>query len=67
MKQKDKQTSRREFLKGAAAAGGAVAVVAATGTNVMAAENVETEVKSTKPKGYQETQHVKDYYASLRN
>jgi len=70
MKQKSERKSnmaRREFLKGAAAAGGAAVVVAATGRNVMASENTETITESKKPKGYQETQHVRDYYNSTRN
>lgn len=59
--------SRREFLKGAAAAGGAAAVVAATGRNVMASEEIETLSDTKKAKGYQETQHVRDYYSTTRN
>lgn len=59
--------SRREFLKGAVAAGGAAAVVATTGNNVMAAEVSEVTTVSNKPKGYQETQHVRDFYDSARN
>ncbi len=58
--------SRREFLKGAAATGGAVAIVAATGQNVMAADT-ETAVEPKKSKGYQETQHIRDYYNSTRS
>ena len=65
MSQKTKK-SRREFLKGAAATGGAVAIVAATGQNVIADE-VETVVAPEKSKGYQETQHVRDYYNSTRS
>jgi len=59
--------SRREFLKGAAAASGAAVVVAATGQKVAVAEEVETVSTRKKAKGYQETQHVRDYYDSLRN
>ncbi|MDH5368806.1 MAG: twin-arginine translocation signal domain-containing protein [Gammaproteobacteria bacterium] len=67
MSQKLKK-SRREFLKGAAAAGGAAVVVAATGQNVaVAAEEIETVSPNKKAKGYQETQHVRDYYDSTRS
>lgn len=60
--------SRREFLKGAAAAGGAAVVVAATGQNVaVAAEEIETVSAGKKEKGYQETQHIRDYYDSTRS
>lgn len=65
MSQKTKK-SRREFLKGAAATGGAVAIVAATGQNVMA-EEAETLAVPKKSKGYQETQHIRDYYNSTRS
>lgn len=58
--------SRRDFLKGAVAAGGVAAVVVATGQNVMADENMDV-VSVPKSKGYQETQHVRDYYDSLRH
>lgn len=67
MPQKSKQ-SRREFLKGAVAAGGAAAVVVSTGsTAAIASEEVKTVSKSNKAKGYQETQHIRDYYNSARS
>lgn len=67
MKQKSNK-SRREFLKGAVAAGGAAAVVAATGSNAaVAVEEVETASLDKKAKGYQETQHIRDYYNSARS
>ena len=67
MKQKSKQ-SRREFLKGAVAAGGAAAVVVSTGsTAAVTNEKVETLSTSNKAKGYQETQHIRDYYNSTRS
>ncbi len=58
--------SRREFLKSAATAGGVAAAVAFTGKNVMA--SVETEIlsESKKTKGYEETQHIRDYYNTAR-
>lgn len=67
MKQKSNK-SRREFLKGAVAAGGAAAVVVSTGsTTALASEEVKTVSKSNKAKGYQETQHIRDYYNSARS
>ena len=67
MKQKSDK-SRREFLKGTVAAGGAAAVVAATGSSaVMAADETVTVNPGKKVKGYQETQHIRDYYDSLRS
>ena len=59
--------SRRDFLKDAIVVGSAAAVVATTGQNVMAAEVSETISVSNKAKGYEETQHVRDYYDSARN
>lgn len=59
--------SRREFLKGAVVAGSAAAIVASTGNNAMASEVTESKAVSKKAKGYEETQHVRDYYDSARN
>lgn len=64
MKEKSNK-SRREFLKGAVATGGAVAIVAATGQNAIAAE-AEVVAGPKKSKGYEETQHIRDYYNSTR-
>lgn len=58
--------SRREFLKSAAVVGGATAVIAFTAKNVMASVETETFSESKKTKGYEETQHVRDYYDSAR-
>lgn len=67
MSQESKK-SRREFLKGAAAASGAAVVVATTGQNIAVAdEEIETVSTNTKAKGYQDTQHVRDYYNSTRS
>ncbi|MBD3609410.1 MAG: twin-arginine translocation signal domain-containing protein [Gammaproteobacteria bacterium] len=60
-----KTLERREFLKGAAAAGGAVALGMATGEAVASVE--PAEVKKTAAKGYHETQHIRDYYKSARS
>ena len=67
MSQKSKK-SRREFLKGAVAAGGAAAVVVSTGsTAAITSEKVAVANPIEKEKGYQETQHVRDYYNSARS
>ena len=58
---------RRAFIKGAAAAGSAVALAAVSRDVVsgeaVTANRMEQPVSS---KGYRETPHVKDFYASLR-
>lgn len=64
-KSKTSGQSRRDFLKGAAAAGGAVAVVAATGSHAMATPEVDMAEKKATSSGYRETQHIRDYYRSL--
>ncbi|MFW2372059.1 MAG: twin-arginine translocation signal domain-containing protein [Gammaproteobacteria bacterium] len=63
---KKPEKSRREFLKGAAVAGGAV-IVAATGKSVMAAEAEDGLNQDQAEKGYRETRHVRDYYDSTRH
>lgn len=55
---------RREFLKTLTVAGG-VAAVAATGTVSAATEEV-TEKEEKRSQGYQETEHVREYYKSAR-
>jgi len=57
--------SRRAFLKELAVAGGAVAVVSATGTVNAAPISSAPEVKS-KAKGYHLTPHISRYYAKAR-
>jgi nitrous oxide reductase len=62
---------RRMFLKGAAIAGGAAALTAVSATGLVAADT-ENELPpdatdKTASKGYHETQHIKDYYRSLRS
>ena len=63
--------NRRIFLKGAAAAGGAAAIatVAASGLADAGDEAAELpDVADNKAsKGYHETQHIKDYYRTLRS
>ena len=58
--------SRRMFLKNVAVSSGGAVVIAATGQNVMASEEPETVPETKKSKGYQETQHVRDYYSGAR-
>lgn len=60
-----KTLQRREFLKDAAAVGGAVALGVATGE--ASASITPAEVKKTGARGYHETQHVRDYYKSARS
>lgn len=62
---------RRLFLKGAAVAGGSVALTAVSATALVehATEELPTpEVTGkTASQGYHETQHIKDYYRVLRS
>ena len=64
---------RRMFLKGAAVAGGAAALTAVSATGLVepAAEAIPGAVPAgadkTASKGYHETQHIKDYYRTLRS
>ena len=62
---------RRMFLKGAAIAGGAAALTAVSATGLVAAdaenERLPDATDKTASKGYHETQHIKDYYRSLRS
>ena len=64
---------RRTFLKGAAVAGGAAALTAASATGLVepAAKTppaaAPATADKTASKGYHETQHIKDYYRILRS
>ena len=60
---------RRLFLKGAAAAGGAAALTAASATGLVepAAEAAPATADKPASKGYHETQHIRDYYRILRS
>jgi nitrous oxide reductase len=62
--------NRRIFLKGAAAAGGAAALTAVSATGLVDAgtekQPAPDATNKTASKGYHETQHIKDYYRSLR-
>ncbi len=53
---------RREFLKGAAAAGGAVTVAVAAGGASAATPDAAQAGADASGKGYRETAHVRAYY-----
>ncbi len=63
-KKEQTQTARREFLKGAAVAS------AAAGAGVLAtdaiAEEAASETSKNQSLGYQETDHVREYYRLAR-
>lgn len=58
-KGKVERSARRNFLKGAASAGGAAALMA--GGKALAAEPATGEAKKGSA-GYQESAHVREYY-----
>ena len=62
---------RRMFLKGAAVAGGSVALTAVSATGLVEQATEERTVPAatgkTASQGYHETQHIKDYYRVLRS
>lgn len=58
------RSDRRNFLKGAAVAGGAVAVAAPATT--LAVEPVKAEASAAADKGYQENDYIRDYYQLAR-
>jgi phosphodiesterase/alkaline phosphatase D-like protein len=58
------RSDRRNFLKGAAVAGGAAAVAAPVTT--IAAEPKTPEVAPVADKGYQENEYIRDYYQLAR-
>lgn len=64
METPDTRLSRRRFMLAAAAGGaaGAAAVVVATGDRPGTAEGAATEPK----KGYQVTEHVRNYYRTAK-
>ena len=63
-KQDANKTNRRSFLKGAGVA------AAAVGSGVVSAETLEkpehSEPSVVRPSGYQETDHVREYYRVAR-
>jgi ferric-dicitrate binding protein FerR (iron transport regulator) len=56
-------TTRRAFLKGAASAGGAAALVASTGS---AAHETQGPAEASAGTGYRESGHIKDYYKTTQ-
>lgn len=58
--------SRREFLKSTVAVGGVAGVASVVGLNVMASEETDIGPETKTTKGYEETQHVLDYYKTTR-
>lgn len=56
-------TTRRAFLKGAASAGGAAALVASTGS---AAHETQGPAEPSAGTGYRESGHIKDYYKTTQ-
>ena len=59
----ERKSGRRNFLKGAAVAGAAVSTGAVT--QVSQAEVTDSQPETVK-KGYQETDHVREYYRLAR-
>ena len=58
---------RRSFLKGTAAAGSAAALVAVSKDALTEETVTANSTGATAPsRGYRETSHVRDFYASLR-
>lgn len=61
--QHDEPNGRREFLKQVALGGGAAAVAAVSG-GALAATDTEPPkaAEPARPKGYHETDHIREYY-----
>jgi hypothetical protein len=60
---------RRRFLKGVAAAGGTTALATFFASRLMASDTGGTAVRKTpqpESRGYHETDHIKEYYRTLR-
>ena len=67
MKHDEAETnSRREFLKTSAVAGTGAAVAALLPGAAAAAVDAESVPAPDKKKGYQQTQHVLDYYKTAK-
>ncbi|EKO3780138.1 transcriptional initiation protein Tat [Vibrio metschnikovii] len=64
-KQSDINQSRRTILKSIAGAAVVGGVVASTSPSALAVETVEEATPQPLQKGYHETPHIRDYYASL--
>lgn len=60
---------RRRFLKGVAVAGGASALATLFTSRLMASDSGGTAARKTRQpesRGYRETDHIRDYYRTLR-
>jgi hypothetical protein len=61
---------RRSFLKGIAAAGGATAITAVFASRLVASDTGGTALRKVKEplasRGYHETDHIRDFYRTLR-
>ena len=60
---------RRRFLKGVAAAGGATALASVFASGLIAKHPAGTAVRKNRQpgsRGYRETDHIKEYYRTLR-
>jgi hypothetical protein len=61
---------RRRFLTGIAATGAATALTAVFASRLMASDSGGTaarKIKQPESRGYRETDHVRDYYRTLRS
>ena len=62
-------TDRRSFLKGVAAAGGATALTTLFSARLIADDSSGTAARKSEvmaSRGYHETDHIRDYYRTLR-
>ncbi|MGB5339404.1 MAG: twin-arginine translocation signal domain-containing protein [Gammaproteobacteria bacterium] len=62
-------SDRRNFLKGIVAAGGATALTSLCAARLMADENSGTAMRKSEvmaARGYHETEHIRNYYRTLR-
>jgi hypothetical protein len=61
--------ARRRFIKGVAAAGGATAITSVFASGLMAPDPGGTaarKIQQNETRGYRETDHIKEYYRTLR-
>ena len=69
-RQAGQAAGRRKFLKGFAVAGGATVLTSLFTSRLMASEPAGTAVKKIPQagsRGYHETDHIRDYYRTLRS
>jgi len=62
-------SDRRSFLKGVVAAGSATALTSLFATRLVADDNTGTALRKSEvsaSRGYHETDHIRDYYRTLR-